>query len=308
MRIHVEQDVYDSFNRAVHLKGISSFEDWIQVHADRLNEMIVESGMSMRIDNIVVEPNGILPRGATHAPHDILWDGRWGFETDEWCENTCPNKIAYWAMRIQPSLVHEWAHQLGFAHMYDANVLPADNAITGERLNLKNPEVTGGQDDIGISAETGIKPPSYILTALASTKDYRRGYYGEYLFDTPENNIIRINDLNGAPLADAIVIVWQSSNKKISSSSLVLSGTTNNNGELVLPNQPVHSLTTATGHTLKPNPFGAISVTGDNGLFLIEISARGQKYYHVMTIHEFNLAYWKGFRSTAVYSIATDIE
>ena len=43
-----------------------------------------------------------------------------------------------------------------------------------------------------------------------------------------------------------------------------------------------------------PNPFGIISVGGDNGIFLIEMTSDQCTNYEWLTLVELNLAYWDG--------------
>lgn len=323
-RIHVEKTVYKTFNGIKNVVGSFSFEDWVQAQADALNKKFKDSEVRdrVRIDEIVVEDDNTLPRTAEHAPKDLPWDGRWGFETDEWCSTGCPNIIPIRAPKIQFSLIHEWAHQLGMAHNYDANVLAKNNKITGKELIQRNPDILGagkGGDDVLRAFEEGERLSSYFVFAMNANYGKRRGYYGDYLFDVLNNNILLVKDAFGNPLKDAKIKIWQSFEDKTDAKKIhgerntiggepIFTGTTDSDGKYSLPNQKAPQITTATGHTLKDNPFGEIDVNARNGLFLIEVSVGSKKYYHILTIHDFNLAYWRrGSKDTAEYTISTNL-
>ena len=308
-RLHVEKTVYNTFNSLKNVAGTFSFEDWAQAHIKALNDKL-QAGSALdaaRIDEIVVETDGTLPRSGTHAPDpELLWDGHWGFETTEWPSSN----INTWAPQIQPGLIHEWTHQLGMAHSYDANVdIASDNLISNQRLLQLNPDIVGtGADDVGNAFGLGLPLTPYFISALNSNHGFRRGFYADYLFDVPDTNTLLVKDAFSSPLKSATLRIWQSSNSKVSGSPIFV-GTTDANGLFVLPNQnpPIGTKTTATNHVLKPNPFGAIDVNGRNGLLLIEVSIGADKYYSVLTVHNFNLAYWRGSKSSATYDIGTTL-
>ncbi|MBI2022498.1 hypothetical protein HYS97_01470, partial [Candidatus Daviesbacteria bacterium] len=315
-RIHVDKTVYDKFNSFLNIIGTYSFEDWIQQHIKAFNQKIESSGgkTRIRVDQISVEPDHLTDPGGTHAPMDMEWDGRWGFVMPDWCKSVdCPDRpdgINYWVTKIQPSLLHEWSHQIGMAHSYDANVdIASNNLISGTRLIQKNPDIVGtGGDDVGGAFEQNKPLTPYFIFALDSTLGFRRGYYAEYLFDTPDQNIVSFKDAFSNPLTNAQVKVWQKQDGKVSGEPM-LTGSTDSNGNFSLPNKPIPegNLTTATGHTLKANPFGQIKVVGQNGLFLFEIQKEGQIDYQILTIHDFNLAYFKGAKASANYTLKTAI-
>lgn len=324
LRMQVEQSVYDNFNQLVNLVGTYSFEDWVQEHMKALNQKLIDSGSieRVRIDQIQIQANDTLPNCCTHADVNWEWDGSWGFSwaPDSWCmPGNCNstgnfNDITYWITRIQPGLIHEWTHQMGMAHSYDANVdNAADNQITGKKLIQVKPEIVGAKrgDDVGYSFVDNVNLTPYFVKALNSNKGYRRGYYADYLFDIPDTNKLIIKDALGNLLSNAQIKIWQTAVRKLSGSPRFI-GTTDAFGEYTIPNQtiPFGTLTTSTGHTLKANPFGIVHVVGENGLFLIEISVGTQKDYKIMTVHDFNMAYWSstlGSKNSATYVLNTEI-
>ena len=72
-------------------------------------------------------------------------------------------------------------------------------------------------------------------------------------------------------------------------------------GRAVLPNRGYTGIVTATGHQLRPNPFGVIDVVGMNGLFIIEMEGPCTNY-EWLTIVEVNLAYWNGHTDEAEFT------
>ena len=77
--------------------------------------------------------------------------------------------------------------------------------------------------------------------------------------------------------------------------------TSDESGLAVLPNRGYTGIVTATGHQLRPNPFGLIDVVGLNGLFLIEMEGPCTNY-EWLTVVELNLAYWDGHVEEAVFT------
>jgi len=77
--------------------------------------------------------------------------------------------------------------------------------------------------------------------------------------------------------------------------------TTDESGLAALPNRGITGIVTATGHQLRPNPFGEIDVVGRNGVFLIEMEGPCTNY-EWLTIVELNLAYWQGDTDEAVFT------
>ena len=73
-----------------------------------------------------------------------------------------------------------------------------------------------------------------------------------------------MRDRSGQPLAGAEITAFQT-RLGIIDDQPSFSGNTASDGRFLLPNRPVSpTLTTATGHTLGPNPFGLIDVVGRN--------------------------------------------
>ncbi|MFH1462636.1 MAG: CARDB domain-containing protein [bacterium] len=321
-KIHVEERVYDDFNNLLNFTGSYSFEDWVQSQMQEMRNEFSAVGINekIRIDEIVVEPNGTLPRWGTHAPEDWNWDGRWGFETDEWPISKIQNEIG----SPQGALIHEWTHQLGVIDSYNLNYdwnYVKDNKANPlcESCDTSSPYCSGEQekyqdcvyynpDLMGIMSGAYDKGYSlFVVGALNSHLGYRRGYYGEYLYDIPSQNQIRVLDTNANPIANAEIYFYQVSNCNSLPNVVIFSGSTDSNGYFVLPNRETASVTTETGHALRNNPFGNINIVGCNGIFLIKITAGGQTDYQWLDISMFNLAYWSSSAQSATYIINSNI-
>ena len=293
LRIHTEPVVYQQFCSLKNFAGTESFEDWIQAHIDTLNYMIEtgKSNESVFIDEIVIEDN--LPTGGTHAPNDIYWDGRWGFEKHEWTLNSIQRMV----LEIDHGLIHELCHQIGVIDEYNLNFdwnYVNDNLVNHEVYYIPWHNIMNDLNFLSFSFHAN--------NGLRLNKGKRRGFFGDYLYDVPLNNQLLINDTNGTTLKNFNINLYQAVDNKIDTIPEI-SGTIPESGIFQLPNRPVEEVTTPTGHSLKPNPFGQINVVGTNGLFLVEVIIDNKKYYNWLSIYRFNEEYWKGNTTNAVYEV-----
>ena len=331
-RFHVEQSLYDYFRTKQNAVGSYSFEDYAQYQIWFFQNMFQEAVSSvapdgieerLRIDEIVIEPDGTLPLGGTHAPADFDWDGRWGFRATD---------IGYYEARPEivsgpgpdGGLIHELGHQIGLIDGYNLDIQGREVDIVDENGDpIAGTEIMpfaifdivhhGGCDDSfpdcplrGImDAGPGQFTP-HNAGALHANKGYRRGYFGDFLMDLPQTNKLLITDKFGAPLSNASIEIYQQQNNRIPD-EIVYSGVTDNNGFWTFPTKPVQSLTTATGHVQTDNPFGSINVIGISSVFAIKISTEQNTEFHWVDIFDFNVEYWKGNESSATYTINTGL-
>jgi|GEM_PF-1397159 len=307
--IYVEKPIYDAFNARVNLVGTYSFEDWIQRQIKAMNDNFARSKYPplapngclerVRIDKIVV--------GSMPGTSDGTCDGRWAFTGD-------PNYATY-ADRVDGGLIHELMHQLGIIDLYQMPVLAGGNRVitpdglpVGYTYSFARPGIMGGGDIAPYTSGASQTMPEYCsshdVMGLNRNCGYRRGYYGEYLFDIPRYNYILVKDSSGAPAAGVTIKVYQASFGDMSGTP-VITTTTDSNGIALLTNRPViQQITTATGHTLRPNPFGTINVVGGDSTILIEMSRPGGDFdYKFMNVIDFNMAYWSGNTESWTYTI-----
>ncbi len=308
LAIFVEQPIYDAFNGLVNLAGTRSFEDWIQAEIKAMNANFARSTYPLaasgclervRIDKIVVGP---LPA------NDGLADGRWQFTGD-------PAYASWAANLVDGGLIHELMHQLGIIDLYQLPVSPAHNMVVtpdglpcGMGYGFGRPGIMAGGDIAPHSSGSSQTMPEYCsshdVLGLNSNCGYKRGYYGEYMYDIPQNNYVRVLDSAGHPAANVAIKVYQGGGGAMAAAP-VATGTTDANGVCQLPNRaPASTTTTATGHTLRANPFGTVNVVGQNGTLLIEMSRGADDFdYRFMSIIQFNLAFWGGQTATWTYDI-----
>ena len=319
-RIHVGNDVYDGFNSRPNLIGSYSFEDWVQANAKEMNYRLKKAGAlrGIRIDSVIIEPSGYNPSTGEHIPNnfsqDLLWDGRWGFEREEWTDD----KIETWIDETEQGLIHEWAHQIGIIDNYNLNF---------DSQYVNNNEIVPNCDKNQNSIVLEDKKCSYYarhisgimlgntpdfsefdILGLNSSYDKRRGYFGDYLFDLPRISKIKLLKNDNSTLSGAEVKVYQGSNTNIRKSDLISTSSSDSSGLITLPNRDTGNIPeTKTNHTLKPNPFGLINVAGKNGLLLLEINKDGNTDYQFTDISRFNIEYWKGNTETAIVEIKTNL-
>jgi CARDB len=273
-------------------------------------------------------------------PDGFLIDGAWQFKDGDptnafgingWYESYVnePNGYVIPAnaprvLGIDTGLIHELAHQLGVIDLYRMNldnrpelnyrfevkdlngqVIPASNlpTIAFCQLLFPYPGIMSGGDT------SPYKDPNYFEShtagGLNSNFHKRRGYFGEYLFDTPDTTILRLFDSAGNPLANADVRLYQKDAiTEVFDDMPEIRGTTDVDGRIQLTNREVIvPITTATGHTLRANPFGQIFHEGSNGTMFVKVTQNNQEFYGWLLILDLNLAYWSGHRDTAEITI-----
>jgi len=310
--IRVHPYIYAAFTHYLNNRGSYTFEDWLQAQYATMNQRFAQA--------IYPEaPQGILDRVRINSirvstdVYDALpnYDGGWQFAVPPDDPDTPENESMQWAEQyaaafaggVDWGLIHELTHQLGFIDLYTVHVDP-DRVLLPDKDGLpllasytcRNCDLMGGGDTAPYRDATYYS--GYAAAALNRNYGYRRGYYGDFLFDIPLTNVLSVRDNAGAPLAGAQVQVYQTSWNSLPETP-VISGMTDANGVFMLPNRPLSvSVTTATGHTLHPNPFGQIDVVGENGQFLIKVSRNGHEDYLWKQILDFNLAYWAGMTQT----------
>jgi hypothetical protein len=151
--------------------------------------------------------------------------------------------------------------------------------------------------------------------------DKPRGYFGDYTFAIPRENFLAVVDVNGLPVADARIEIFQRGVKPDpneapgeeqgvkyfrvledgdfyappTSKDPVIVGTTDRSGSLRLPNRPAEEVKTLNGLERHPNPFGNINVVGNRGLMLVKITKNtaGPAYYWLGQ-YDFNVAWFRG--------------
>ena len=317
--VYFSEEAYESIRLSTEAKGeFQSVEHWYRNNIDRLNEMLIAAGLD---DRVRTELYFVVSEHTLGTKHQLRWlmDGWWGI----WHDTSAYSFDGYTArMDIDGGLIHEILHQLGVIDIYQMQLdihtvrLPDINRPTqlaGCGLDYWNSEwdcFIFPYDIHDVMVDHGL-PYIGVHTAggLRVNAGHRRGFYGEYLFDTPENTSIKIVDKNGDPLPNVELRFYQKEVREVGDEFRHIlddvaefTVTTNDEGIATLPNRGITGIVTATGHQLQPNPFGIISVVGDNGIFIIEMTSDECANYEWLTLVELNLAYWDGQTDEAVFT------
>ncbi len=336
MGFYVEQSMYDMFNERLNQVGSYSFEDWVQWQVRVWNESFLEMSRfadlaedgcleRVRVQKIEVWPDGTLCGGGNHVPNcqtNFLIDGEWGFLSSlQYAEK--------WSLLIERGLLHECTHQIGMIDLYTMN-MEAGTPSSPLKVQVKDgrpyyisrgyyPAWGGlmGGGDTRYSDEyesTGLMS-GWTIGALNTNTGYRRGFYGEQLYDVPDVLRLRAVDASGAAIPFAELKVWQSRAGATPDELLydwqpIFEGVADETGVVTLPNYGTlesDPVTTITGHTLKPNPWGRTNVVGTNGSLLVKISGYGQYDYTFMRVSQINRQYWLGVTNELTYDLTVQI-
>ena len=318
---YFSSEAYESLSLSTKIgRKFQSPEHWVHNNIARLNEMLAEYGLN---DRVRAELFYIAEVRTLHLTHDLRWymDGWWGiWHEDTWTGRRVDN-FDLWRYPDRPdvedALLHELMHQLGVIDLYNLqmdtrNVLLPDANNPGQQAGCGRDywraewdcyRLPESIDDLMSGDKPSIGP--HTAGGLRTNSGHRRGFYGEYLYDTPQTTVLRIVDQAGKKLPNVSLRIFQYEYK--SGEGHVLDAvpefelTTDNSGSVVLPNRGIAGIVTETGHQLKPNPFGVIDVAGTNGTFLIEMEGACTNY-EWLTIADLNLAYWRGDTDEAVFT------
>lgn len=300
--------------------GSFSFEDWLRYSTvDSMNRIFRESTYDfapkgtrarVRIGKIIYgDKIGEGPL-ASKGP-DAAWneDGSWNYPEGSWIEYCNLANNFMWALN------HELMHQLGVIDDYQMDLGPKGNEVNGK----PHPQPDGGMMGGGRSYGRGrTHLADTDIAGLEATYGHRRGWFGEYLYNIPDNNTVTFT-VENRPVANTEVLVYQikwdkgmgrdeTGNGTIVDKT-VMAGTTDSGGRYVLKNRPVlHEFTTATGCTLKPNPFGHIDVVGRNGVLMFRLKIDGKWHYEFMDIGLFNVEYARGNKKEAFHKVKLKLE
>ena len=302
-RIAITPEMYEAYNTPWNPAFSYSAEDWLQRQIAAMNGSFASSTYPttpggaterVRINSIVV---------TTIPPiWDRTSDGGWYVAADYRLISGGYDPVT----DVDWALVHELSHQVGLIDLYNLNisttsvkVLDREGGATNFGFGWPRPDLMGGGD---IYPHTDPRLySSHSAGGISATKGYRRGYYGEYQFDIPEQNYVLVLDNQGNPASDVQVSVYQRNGPPNWMGELDLdntpeiTGTTDVDGRLLLANRPAGGgVTTRTGHTLHDNPFGLVDVVGGQNRFLLKLSRGTHEEFAWTDITAFNLAFWQG--------------
>ena len=285
----------------------SSSVEWLQLHMKKLNQMLEEAGALTRVrwDSVeIIGDDAPLPSWEETLVYDGFFPNHPPYRFTQGGDDPRLNGFPFYDPNegIAYGWLHEIGHQLGLIDIYQLNVEPFENEVNTEGYRATHCLMNTCAHIIS----------EHSAMALNSWHGKRRGYFGQYLYDIPEQNYIRFLEADGSPLTEASVAVYQRTvidgvGARIPNIPK-FQGVTDADGIYALPNVPVEAslfAQTETGNELRPNPFGYISNHGANGVFLLKIEKNEFVDYQWIDITYFNLAYWGGQTEDATYQIKT---
>lgn len=294
-----------------------SAEDWLQYQIAAMNAAFARSVFPsaphglverVRVEEIVV--------ASSPPPPDLSVDGGYYMGPEDRrdiadCFNT--------TTAIDGCLLHELSHQIGIIDMYQMDIMLEVPQVLDRYGRAVQMEYWTGGIYPGIMNWPMVDPPVYdehTTLAMNSNKGYRRGYYGEYLYDLPAQASLRVFDNRGQPAPGVTVRLYQrelgrgmyGSNYGIVDDVPEIVGTTDGGGRFALPNRTIGgSVTTHTGHTLRDNPFGIVDVVGRTNLFIVELSKGDHQEFSWLNIVPFNLVAWRSGTGDFTVDIASHV-
>ncbi|NQT89588.1 hypothetical protein HQ560_22655, partial [bacterium] len=297
------------------------FEDWAQYHVHMMNDLFARSKWPsapdgiierVRIDKIVLGPSRDMRDYEKHRRRNgdlqdiIEYNGIWLFGKSDPIE-----QAQKWALSVDWGLPHELAHQLGLVDIYQLNVDPwqilvrrQDDAYVTFKYFFPNPKTMMHWHGPHNFSEQ-------CANYLNRTHGRPRGYYGDYLYDLPEQVSLKVVDADGSPVPGAAVDVFQrrafKDPRHVIANEPIATGRTDERGGFPLPNRPAPSHTTLGrgGYTLKANPFGHVHIVGQNGTLLARVRREGREEFHFLTIFDLNVAKARGHVKEYVHTLRT---
>jgi hypothetical protein len=316
--LSVAPEVYRALEYTPQAGRTYSAEDWLQRHVQALNASLAAAvtpatpnGVSVRvrIDKIRITwgPPGI----------DRSYDGGWFVAADyrRTSDHYDPAADIDWGM------LHEWGHQLGLidtyrygVHAESVDIERSDGRPWADSYDFPGAGLMEHARD-GILGE-------YSAAALERTAGYRRGYYGEYQYDLPAALTLSLRDRRDCPFPGATITFYQRDPYRTPDAAAPridnvpeFSGVTDAAGHFLLPNHPLAQASgatapaaiapgatapsatdpvpTATGHTLRPNPFGVIDLVGSGNIGVLKLEKAGRTQYTWLALPDLNLAFWR---------------
>jgi hypothetical protein len=319
--------------------GVATFDDFVQKHIRRFNEMAANAiypetpqGVldRWRIDEIHLVEDGVIPLAAPYPEardwgagpdgwgtlypnvKDYTVDIQWGFTA---VTSTYWPEYTPWILMIGNSTIHEFAHARTMIDTYAWNVAVPDDILRMKELPLATNGRMYSTRQHGLMHFDWGHLDRYSAAAMNRMTGRRaiRGNYNEpwdlgwFLNDLPQKNVVRLVRLDGTPLANRGIRIYQPTGEQ-----------TPFPGEpayrLIYNETPSLTLTTdANGSmTLGRNPIAAqdlISrVDQTNGVAIVEIDDAGTRRWAFLDSLEFNLAYWRGETEEAHYELIADAE
>ena len=320
--------------------GTFSFESFYRWHIDIMNLLFEASKFPsspdgikarVRLDRIVYDDDpGSFEPARRYSEDGIAYDqGRWIWQNEPKERET---GVYYqtdpvWRNRTEWSLPHELGHQLGLTDWYWLDEPGVDYHVwpdTGEKVThfQKHPHAmmhwhgpsVYNEVDAGYLNQNWNKP---------------RGYFADHAFAIPDENFLRIVDVNGNGVPGAKVEIFQrgvvvdtekeaGSDKGVTyypiktgvgidhpvSKLPVIEGSTDKFGVIRLPNRPVKEVITLNGFHRKNNPW-SVADPGRPGLMLVKVTKYDRPVYFWLEFFDYNVAWFRGYKDKFELTLET---
>ncbi|MBU4261712.1 MAG: PQQ-binding-like beta-propeller repeat protein [Proteobacteria bacterium] len=296
---YIDQSYLEDFREidtpAYPLAVTDDFIDWMHHNMARFNEIFAAAGTNKRMHFDVLEvikdtdpdptidrlPFAVFPFRFPAGETSYRHSGYYRADED-----------------VDYGYLHEMGHQLGLIDLYQLDV-PADkNDVSGQGYSGSSGLMHSCNPYL--AEQSGLAMEHWLYQA--------HGYYGQYMYNMPENISLRVLDLNGQPLAGATVKMYQYCERpglgKVITDQIKAQGTTDVNGEFLLPNVAIDTSMApiiGTGDELKQNPFGYLAVVGTNGVLHFRVEYNGGVDYCWLDISEVNSRWFRGETESVVF-------
>ncbi|GMV37027.1 MAG: hypothetical protein AMXMBFR61_15350 [Fimbriimonadales bacterium] len=318
--------------------GTFSFEDFYRWHLDIMNLLFAHSVWPaspkgiiarVRLDKIYYTDDVDQAVKERTSPDGIAYDqGGWIWIDDQDRNKKWEPASKEWRNQTEWSLPHELGHQLGLVDYYALDYAGHEDHVApdnGEKVThfQNHPQTMMHWHGPHLYNEVD-------AGYLNMTWDKPRGHFGDYYFAIPDENYLRITDVNGLGVPDAKVEIYQRGctvdpngtpgedhgvkyfpviedgdfGKPVSKDPVIV-GTTDREGYLRLPNRPVMEVRTLNGFHRKPNPWGNINVVGGRGLMLVKVTKYERPVYFWLEATEFIRSWFRGQKDRYVTVLKT---
>lgn len=325
LKFQVERGLIARMESKVNVLGSYSCEDWLQAQLRFMNQLFENSTYDFAPDGITqrvmvglieyVDDGYLVTLG--HGPYkvgefDITVDGGRGLTAldDPWHSGAGAPCFMNFIGRPDGAWLHELSHQIGIIDNYQFIVEGEANIVNGVGFNYRNRGLMGGGEvypHTTIGMLYSVYSPSDVQ-GLNTTKGKRRGYFGEYLYDMPEQCSLVIMDEDGRVIPDANVAVYQTDTHRAIDDVPEHQGKTDTHGRFNLHNRKAGPFTTESGCTLHDNPFGPIHVVGFNGTLLVTVKTSDRELYGFTTVADFNVEYARGYTKEAEVPVVVRVK
>ncbi len=270
------------------------FIDWLNRCMVRFNQMFAEANSPKRVHFDILQ---VLPDSTPDPNVNTIEFAIFPFRYRAG-EGTLRHSGYYDPSEdIDFGLLHEMGHQLGIIDLYQLDISAEANQVNG-RSYFGAPACLMHGVSHFLSEHSAL--------AMTHWQNVAHGYYGQYMYQLPQEVRLRVLDIDGQPLPGAQVQMFQICERpglgKVITNQVKAQGTTDASGVFPLPNVPIDPGLVPpayNGDTLQANPFGYVAVVGTNGVLLFKVQYQGRTDYAWLDITECNVAYWKGQTTVA---------